>query len=76
MTKSNLGESFIKWIDIVDKIIPIHIINNGAATPLPSFKWECTAEIPKRWELIILFVMLMRVNPELALTLFRTIWPW
>ena len=74
MTKSNFGESFIKWIDIVDKSIPIHIINNGAATPLPSFKRECTAETPKRWKFI--FVMLMRVNPELALTLFRTSWPW
>ena len=25
---------------IVDKIISIHIINNGAATPLPSFERE------------------------------------
>ena len=74
MTKSNFGESFIKWIDIVDKSIPIHIINNGAATPLPSFKRECTVETPKRWKLI--FVLLMRVDPELALTLFRTSWPW
>ena len=40
ITKSNFWESFIKWIDIVDKNISIYIINNGAATPLPSFKGE------------------------------------
>ena len=40
ITKCNFGESFIKWVDIVDKNISMYIINNGAATPLPSFKGE------------------------------------
>ena len=40
ITKSNFGESFIKWIDVVDIYISIYIINNGAATPLPYFQGE------------------------------------
>ena len=72
MTKSNFGESFIKWMDVVAKIISIHIINNVTATDLSLLSKG--SETPKRWKLI--FVMLMRVNLELALTLFQTSWPW
>ena len=40
ITKSNFEESFIEWIDIADKNISIFITNNGAATPLSSFKGD------------------------------------
>ena len=55
ITKSSFRESFIKWIDIVDKKISIYIINIGAATPLPSFKEESdggegpTTKITEQW---------------------------